>query len=226
LEIRKELVETWNLCMVSNEEVHFKAFTAIDFSEELLEIHKQELARWKAYHRKNKILFDQIEKRAVLWEQMKDLQAKSDDPNRFVNRGGVLLKSQKEMNYVNKALPKCEEKLKFLTKMFEKENRRRLLLCGKPILEKIEEDWRDYKDSICRRKAAAKTNVAQSGRDNPLSTGLRSASQNNLSKSRKDISELGLKTGDKRITIRPPPAGIKRFRLDEEFLNLENCQDL
>ena len=69
-------------------------------------------------------------------------------------RGGALLQTQKEQNYVNAALPKCEEKLKAMAKNFEKENGRKLLIHGMDIADLIRKDWEEYRREIKERAAA------------------------------------------------------------------------
>ena len=44
-----------------------------------------------------------------MWEKWEEMECKESDPNRFDNRGGKLLKEEKERKKISRDLPKCEE---------------------------------------------------------------------------------------------------------------------
>ncbi|CAG7831039.1 unnamed protein product [Allacma fusca] len=152
LEIREELLEIWKQCMVMNAEgANFPEFYSMDFSEDLLGRHQSELEIWKDHHTKFQVLINQIEKRTRLWVRVRELQAKSEDPNRFSNRGASLLKGQKELNSATNTLLKIEEKLVQMADNFESENGRKLLISGLQMSELIKQDWANFEEGIIKR---------------------------------------------------------------------------
>lgn len=52
-----------------------------------------------------------LEKYKDLWQKMKQLEKGEEQPNRYKNRGGQLLKEEKERNKLSKQIPLVEEKL-------------------------------------------------------------------------------------------------------------------
>lgn len=53
-DIRKEISCIWEQCKISEDEKKlFKEFESCEFTEEMLHIHKEELERWRVYHKKN-----------------------------------------------------------------------------------------------------------------------------------------------------------------------------
>jgi protein regulator of cytokinesis 1 len=92
-----------------------------------------------------------------MFAQYQELDIKSDDPARLANRGGALLKEEKERKRLENAIPKLENELKDLTTKFEESRdsgfgMRRFLVYGKVIADIITEDWRVFSDEKERRK--------------------------------------------------------------------------
>lgn len=52
-----------------------------------------------------------IEQRKVLWDRMAALEAKASEPGRYNNRGGQLLKEERERKTIANKLPKIEAEL-------------------------------------------------------------------------------------------------------------------
>ncbi|KAK4308984.1 hypothetical protein Pmani_019361 [Petrolisthes manimaculis] len=72
------------------------------------------------------------------------LKERSNDPSRLSNRGGTLLKEEKERSRVNKKLPRVEKELEDLIAKWEKQQRRPFLIKGKLITEYIVNQWHQY----------------------------------------------------------------------------------
>ena len=64
-------------------------------SEELLNQYEEILSGLKAYENENGKCLELWRKRIQLWNQWREYEAKADDPGRFNNRGGTLLKEEK-----------------------------------------------------------------------------------------------------------------------------------
>lgn len=60
-----------------------------------------------------------LSKRQTLWEKLNALESKSNDANRYNNRGGKLLQEEKERKKIASQLPKVEEELLLLAKEYE-----------------------------------------------------------------------------------------------------------
>jgi protein regulator of cytokinesis 1 len=102
--MRNELRELWEKCCVSEEEqAAFEPFNSSDFSDELLDAHEAEVRRLETYFTANRPIFELLGRRAELWERMAVLEAKAHDKDRlFQNRGGQLLKEEKERKQLQK----------------------------------------------------------------------------------------------------------------------------
>lgn len=77
-------------------------------------------------------IFKLLEKRQELWERkikLEDCQGK----DRFKNRGGQLLKEEKERNVVTRNLSKVEEELIDLLIVYETQHETPFLSWGKPV---------------------------------------------------------------------------------------------
>ena len=79
-----------------------------NYTEELLATHEHQVEVMKGYYEDNKEMFRLIERRNMTWDKLKELEAKSSDPNRFANRGGNLLKEEREKKALQKSYPKVK----------------------------------------------------------------------------------------------------------------------
>ncbi|ODM97855.1 Protein regulator of cytokinesis 1 [Orchesella cincta] len=157
-ELRKEISDIWDQCMITEEEKkQFVEFESCEFTENMLHIHKEELGRWKIYHQKNQELLLKIQKRETMWTKLRELEAKASDPSRFNNRGGSLLKDQNMHNYLMKNLPKLETELTNLAQKFEEEHGKKMKILGEEIPSMIEKDWKAFKEGKSGRKAPTPT---------------------------------------------------------------------
>jgi len=89
-----------------------------------------------------------------MWIKLRELEVKANDPNRFVNRGGTLLKDQTMLNWITKNLPKLEAELIKLAENFQNEHGRTMKIQGKEIPLMVEEDWTSFKLEKAAKKAA------------------------------------------------------------------------
>lgn len=94
-----------------------------------------------------------------MFAQYKVLDQKSDDPSRLANRGGALLKEEKERKRLEKAIPKLEAELKKLCDQFEAgqdegHGMQKFLVYGRSVDEMIEQDWEQFNEDKRLRKEA------------------------------------------------------------------------
>lgn len=112
-------------------EVNFASKDEVS-SEELLKKLEIELKKLKKYYAENEEIFKLIADR----ESIKNLLAdnKNDDPiSRYKNRGGLLLKEQKEKLMNEKKLAKIEVELVKLVDVYEQQNGKEFKVYGKPV---------------------------------------------------------------------------------------------
>lgn len=72
---------------------------------------------------------------------MEALEAKANDPNRFNNRGGQLLKEEKERKAISSKLPKIEQQITELVQAYEAKENTAFLVFGEDILKSMAADW-------------------------------------------------------------------------------------
>lgn len=94
-----------------------------------------------------------------MFAEYKTLDQKSEDPNRLANRGGALLKEEKERKKLEKQIPKLEAELKQLCEVFEQSadeghGMTKFLVYGRTIQEMIEQDWEQFHEEKRIRKEA------------------------------------------------------------------------
>lgn len=140
--VRAEIEEYWDKCLKSEaERLRFPQFNGNIFNEDVLELHEDELRDLKSFYENNEQIFKLIEERQDLWSQMEILQNKEQDPKRYANRGGQLLKEEKERKMITIKLPKIELKLVELADLFEQEYKRPFTIHGVSIKDVIEQDY-------------------------------------------------------------------------------------
>ena len=144
---RVELVDLWNQCYYGqNERNKFTYFFSVEFTEETLEKHEEEIKRLRDYYEEHEDMFLLVKKRQKLWETMLELREKANDPDRLRNaRGAELLNEEKDRKRVNKFLPKVNEELRVAMHEFQERHGRPFLVGGvryEEFLEQQEEDDR------------------------------------------------------------------------------------
>nr|XP_028568626.1 protein regulator of cytokinesis 1-like isoform X2 [Podarcis muralis] len=136
--VRQELHDFWGKCFYSEEQrAAFQPFLSDNFSEELLSQHDEELLRIKEVYEKNKHLYDNVHKWNAIGERLGELEKKSTDPSRLLNRGGTLLKEERERSKLQKQLLKLGEELKKDTEDWEKENNSHFLVNNQRFLDSM-----------------------------------------------------------------------------------------
>ncbi|KAM4553471.1 protein regulator of cytokinesis 1-like [Fundulus diaphanus] len=151
--IRAEIAVLWTKCFYSNEQQQaFSAYHDEDFTEELLSLHEAEVGHLKKYYEDHKELFEGVTKWQDNWNMYLELDRKANDPSRFTNRGGNLLKEEKRRAELQKGLPKFEKTLKVQIDSWEQEHNKNFLVNGQNFLEYVAQQWKDYHDEKEREK--------------------------------------------------------------------------
>ncbi|XP_026234963.1 protein regulator of cytokinesis 1b isoform X2 [Anabas testudineus] len=140
--IRSEIAVFWEKCFFSTDQRQaFAPYFSEDFTEDLLSLHDAEIQRLKQHHEDHKELFDGVHQWEESWRLYQELEKKASDPARFTNRGGNLLKEEKQRSDLQKSLPKLEKKLKAQIDAWESEQGREFQVNGQKFLQYVEEQW-------------------------------------------------------------------------------------
>ncbi|XP_041058901.1 protein regulator of cytokinesis 1-like isoform X1 [Carcharodon carcharias] len=139
--IRQELNTYWDKCFYSQKQREFAFLLDENFTEELLKVHDEELVKITLYYQKHQELLVNVEKWECWWKVLLELEKKASDPNRYANRGGTLLKEEKERCQLQKKIPKLEEELKLYIERWETEQGCPFLVYGQKFTTCIANQW-------------------------------------------------------------------------------------
>ncbi|XP_043835933.1 LOW QUALITY PROTEIN: protein regulator of cytokinesis 1 [Dromiciops gliroides] len=140
--IRVELALYWEKCFYSQEQRQaFAPYFDEDYTETLLQLHDSELVQLKHYYETHKELFEGVQKWEDSWRLFLEFERKASDPSRFTNRGGNLLKEEKQRAKLQKTLPKLEEELKARIELWEQEHSKAFVVNGQKFMEYVMEQW-------------------------------------------------------------------------------------
>ncbi|KAM9352344.1 protein regulator of cytokinesis 1-like [Symphorus nematophorus] len=143
--VRAEIALFWERCFYSQEQQQaFAPYHADDFTEALLSLHEAEVSSLKKYYEDHRQLFEGVTKWQENWTLYLELDKKANDPSRFNNRGGNLLKEEKQRTDLQKSLPKLEKSLKAQIDVWEQENGREFLVNGQKFLEYVQQQWQNH----------------------------------------------------------------------------------
>ncbi|XP_075714244.1 protein regulator of cytokinesis 1 isoform X2 [Rhinoderma darwinii] len=143
--IRTELSSYWDKCFYSNEQRQaFAPFYDEDYCEDLLSLHDAEIDRIKRYYEVHKGMFEGVQKWEENWRLFLEFDKKTTDPNRFTNRGGNLLKEEKQRAKLQKMLPKLEEELRVQIAAWEEEQGQEFFMNGKKFMAYVTEQWNAF----------------------------------------------------------------------------------
>ncbi|TDH09614.1 hypothetical protein EPR50_G00087850 [Perca flavescens] len=140
--IRAEIALFWERCFYSQEQQQaFVPYHDEDFTEELLNLHEAEVKTLKKCYEDHRVLFEGVTKWQENWTLYLELDKKANDPSRFNNRGGNLLKEEKQRADLQKSLPKLEKSLKAQIDVWEQEHGKEFMVNGQKFLEYVQQQW-------------------------------------------------------------------------------------
>ncbi|XP_039215612.1 protein regulator of cytokinesis 1-like isoform X1 [Crotalus tigris] len=189
LKVRQELESYWQKCFYTDEQkAAFQPFYDENFSEELLSHHDEELFKIKVLYEEAKCVYDSIHKWEAILDRFIELQKKSTDPSRLLNRGGNLLKDERERSKIQKQLLKLGEELKKNIETWEKEHNSDFVIRSQRFLVSMAHQLQQYK----LKKDQPKTSVKSHESATPKGAMKRSAHVNTATpnKKRKVASNL------------------------------------
>ncbi|EDV92170.1 protein regulator of cytokinesis 1 [Drosophila grimshawi] len=157
-QLREEIQKWWELTLKSHQErKRFANFYNDCYNEDLLELHELELDDLKSFYNSNREIFELFSSRAEIWARMEALEAKTNDPNRYNNRGGQLLKEERERKAISSKLPKIEQQITELVKAYELRTQTPFLVHGEDILERMANDWERLR--LVKEQSSARKNT-------------------------------------------------------------------
>ncbi|BES96385.1 protein Hypothetical protein cytokinesis [Nesidiocoris tenuis] len=113
--LRDQIADMWDLmCYTEEQRSAFNAYRADLFNEDTLQLHELELNNLRDFYETNKTIFDLATRRVKYVQKLRDLDASAKDPKRLLNRGGQLLKDEKERKAANAGLHKTDDQLREL----------------------------------------------------------------------------------------------------------------
>lgn len=129
-------------------------FSADEDSEECINALEQEIDRLRELYAKNRAMYDAVYNYQRLWEQYVEVEQKMKDPAILSNRGGILLKTDKEKKRLLKELPKVEQEVAEELAAFEAQNGAAFLLPGRrTFADYVRHLWSDARNT--QRSASA-----------------------------------------------------------------------
>uniref|UniRef100_A0A673H3E4 Protein regulator of cytokinesis 1-like n=1 Tax=Sinocyclocheilus rhinocerous TaxID=307959 RepID=A0A673H3E4_9TELE len=208
--IRSEIVKFWEKCYYSPE--HRQAFTPYhsdDLDEEVLREHELELERLKQDYAEHIELYDAVSIWSSNWTLYQELEKKATDPSRFNNRGGNLLKEEKQRVDMQKSLPKLEKSMKAQIDQWEAAHCKEFRVNGQPFLQYVEDQWNQHRMEKEREKQERQMKkMKQTEEDLLFGTTIRTPTKRRLAgtptpgKTRKLISTSSMCSSTPNTTLR------------------------
>ncbi|XP_058623327.1 protein regulator of cytokinesis 1-like isoform X2 [Onychostoma macrolepis] len=150
--IRSEMVKFWEKCYYSAEQRRaFTPYHSHGLDEKVLREHKLELERLKQDYAEHSELYDAVSTWSTNWALYQELE-KATDPSRFNNRGGNLLKEEKQRVDLQKSLPNLEKSLKAQIDQWEAAHCKEFRVNGQPFLQYVEDQWNQHRMEKEREK--------------------------------------------------------------------------
>lgn len=154
--VKEEIENLWDKCCFGKRQrLSFLEFYSEGFSEELLERYEEEVSSLQKYYCENRCLLDLAMQHKNLWDKFISLEEKSHDKDRlFKNRGGELLKEEKERNRIQKELPKIESEIKKMVRMYEERCKQPFYFYDEDLNKTIEALWDGLNESRQKYKSS------------------------------------------------------------------------
>lgn len=162
---RDEIEKYWELMFYSDEDKRlFTPYFSETVGENLLQEHEKKLECLVQEYNNYENLYMTIKSRNKMWERYEQMECKESDPNRFDNRGGKLLKEEKERKKILRDLPKCEDSIIREISTWESESGRIFTVFGHKFsdyLNNQKEELQNRKDQMKENKQKAKEEAMQ-----------------------------------------------------------------
>ncbi|KAH9644459.1 hypothetical protein HF086_009843 [Spodoptera exigua] len=155
--VRTKIKLMWdNVMYSSREREEFVHYFQDIFTEDTLTLHELYLEKITKYYNDHKHIFDLVVTRKNLWLKMTELEARATEPGRYHNRGGQLLREEKERKAIASNLPKIEAQIRDLVSEYEAKTGNVFTVDGKPLLQLMEDEWETRKAERHNKLSARK----------------------------------------------------------------------
>ncbi|XP_067007913.2 protein regulator of cytokinesis 1 [Anabrus simplex] len=182
LQIREELSDWWERCCIGQQEREaFQPYYTDRFTEDILEQHEAEVEKMRHYFNTNIDIIALMKEYQNLWRKMLEMENREHDKDRlFQNRGGQLLREEKERKKIQKKLPTIEEELRKHVASYREREGKNFMYYGECILSFIEHQKHEYKVNKEQEKQARKKGKEQQDSASKVNTRTASCSKRKL----------------------------------------------
>lgn len=141
--LKNERLSLFEKCFIAQSEKKLSLFDANEVNETVLEYYDNEVAKLRKYYKDTEHIIKKINKRRELWNLMTVFENKANDPNRFKNRGGNLLKEERERKKLQKDLPNLENEIFQDIETYEEASGKQFLYFGGDFRSYVSKEWED-----------------------------------------------------------------------------------
>ncbi|KAM3176618.1 hypothetical protein ACTXT7_006187 [Hymenolepis weldensis] len=144
--VKTELLDLARICCLESQEtvnlVKFESNTNHDRREELLDYMEHRIEELKVIFQRNRKVYESISAFQSSFNALQQVEQRLKDPSILSNRGGILLKTEKEKKRLLKEVEKYEKEALAAIGEYEREKGQPFLLSdGKTFVQAVEEQW-------------------------------------------------------------------------------------
>ncbi|XP_022180991.1 protein regulator of cytokinesis 1-like isoform X7 [Myzus persicae] len=147
--LRSELNDLWDRCHFGDRQrKQCHVYYSTEYNEDVMDLLDIEVDNAKKFYNDNISIYRLFEEREHLWNKMIMMQEQANDPARlWQNRGGQLLKEEKERKIIQKELPKVERELKNQLLSYEQRENKIFYYRDERLFDFIEKQWDELKSN-------------------------------------------------------------------------------
>ncbi|XP_025192531.1 protein regulator of cytokinesis 1-like isoform X2 [Melanaphis sacchari] len=147
--LRSELNDLWDRCHFGDRQrKQCQVYYSTEYNEDVMDILDIEVDNAKKFYNDNISIYHLIEEREHLWNKMIMMQEQANDPARlWQNRGGQLLKEEKERKIIQKELPRVERELKNHLQSYEQRENKIFYYRDERLIDFMERQWDELKSN-------------------------------------------------------------------------------
>ncbi|XP_063385266.1 protein regulator of cytokinesis 1-like [Cydia fagiglandana] len=185
--MRTKIKLMWdNIMYSSRQREEFVHYYQDIFTEDTLTLHEMYLDKITKYYNEHKHIFELVVTRKNLWLKQAELDARASEPGRYHNRGGNLLREEKERKAIEMNLPKIEAQLREVVTEYEAKTGSTFTVDGVPLLQLIEDEKESRKAERHNKLSARKQALT------PTTPLFRSLATSPLGKRNRTAAQLAL----------------------------------
>lgn len=144
--MKTELLDLARICCLESQETvnlaKFESNTNHDRREELLDYMEHRIEELEVIFQRNRKVYESISAFQSSFNALQQVEQRLKDPSILSNRGGILLKTEKEKKRLLKEVEKYEKEALAAIGEYEREKGQPFLLSnGKTFVQAVEEQW-------------------------------------------------------------------------------------